>query len=651
MLTLRPELIRERSSLSRRAFIIGAGQAGVLAAIAARLRYLQVTESEKLAGLAERNRISIRLLIPDRGLIYDREGSQLAANEQLYKILVVREEAGDVSDVLQKLSQFIPMTHDQILAKIKEFNALRAHIPVVVANEASWEQVAAVSANAPALPGVQAAVGSRRVYPYGPDFAHLVGFVGLVNKEEQNSQRRPDLLLNVPDFRIGKDGVEKGLDRQLRGRAGNQRIEVNVHGRIMRELGAVGARNGASFQLTVDSGLQKYAMARLGSESASAIVMNVKSGELLAVASTPTFDPNKLSTGITHAEFDVLIEDKRTPLVNRAVQGIYPPGSTFKMITALAALEAGLIAPDDTVRCEGSLEFSNRMFHCWKSEGHGDVNLLKSLRESCDVYYYRLAQSVGIEALTAMAWKFGIGIRTDLPIPGIAQGVAPTKDWKLSRYDKPWLLGDTLNAGIGQGFVLASALQLAVMTARLATGLSVTPKIVLAIDGKRRPTYEFPPVGVSERAVELIRRGMVEVVNSAHGTAYLSRTADEAYTIAGKTGTSQIRNISERERRSGLIKNEDLPREQRDHALFCCYAPFHDPLYAASVVVENGGSGSKVAAPIARDLLMRVNYGRMPPLQMYPQEVRDQVRNEQLQLLLKDIVPEETSDAPGTHRA
>ncbi len=651
MRTLQPELIRQRSSIGRRAFIIGAGQAAVLTAIAARLRYLQVTESQKLAGLADRNRISIRLLIPERGLIYDRGGTQLAGNEQLYKILLVREEAGDVADVLLKLSRFIPMTQDQMFEKIQEINGLREHIPVVVAHEASWEQVAAVSANAPALPGVQAAVGSRRVYPFGPDFAHLVGFVGLVNKKEQNSQKTRDLLLNVPDFRIGKNGVEKSLDRQLRGRAGNQRIEVNVHGRIMRELGAVGARNGSSFQLTVDSGLQNYAVARLGEEAASAVIMNVKNGELLAIASSPTFDPNKLSTGITQAEFDVLVEDKRTPLVNRPVQGIYPPGSTFKMITALAALDAGLIAADEILQCEGSLEFSNRVFHCWKNDGHGKVDLLKSISESCDVYYYQLAQRVGIEALMAMAVRFGIGRRAELPIPGIAEGLAPTREWKLRRYEKSWLLGDTLNAGIGQGFVLASALQLTVMTARLATGLSVQPKIILAVDGRRRPNHRFLSLGVSENALELMRRGMVETVNSPYGTAYQSRTADESFTVAGKTGTSQVRNISELERRSGLIKNKDLPREQRDHALFCCYAPFHDPLFAVSVVVENGGSGSKVAAPIARDLLMRTHYGRIPPLQMYPRELRDRIRQEQLQLRLKNFLPEETPKDPGTHRA
>ena len=321
------------------------------------------------------------------------------------------------------------------------------------------------------------------------------------------------------------------------------------------------------------------------------------------------------------------------------------------MITALAALEAGLMTAEEIVRCEGSMEFSNRVFHCWKRKGHGDVDLLKSISESCDVYYYQLAQTVGIEALMAMASRFGIGVRAELPVPGVAEGLAPTKAWKLKRFAKPWLLGDTLNAGIGQGFVLASALQLTIMTARLATGLSVQPKIILAVEGGRRPGRRFPPLGVSESALELMRRGMVEVVNSPYGTAYQSRTADESFTIAGKTGTSQVRNISERERRTGLIKNEDLPREQRDHALFCCYAPFHDPNYAVSVVVENGGSGSKVAAPIARDLLMRTHYGRIPPLQMYPREHRDQIRQQQLQLRLKNLLPEETPLDTGTHRA
>ncbi len=650
MFTMRPEVKLGRSGLIRRTVLLGIGQAAVLAVIGGRLRYLHVTESEKLAGLADRNRISIRLLVPERGLIYDRNGLELAANEKHFKILVIKEETEDVAASLERLSRILPISDSLMSRKLEEIASRREHIPVVIIEEAGWEQVAAVSANAPALPGIQAAVGERRIYPIGADTAHLVGFVGKVNREELSDPSDQDPLLEIPDFQIGKSGAELGLDRELRGRAGNQRIEVNARGRVMRELGNAGARHGEGCQLTIDSWLQNFAVARLGEEAASAVVMNVKNGDILAMASVPAFDPNKFSSGITQAEFSRLLNDKRTPLVNRPVQGIYPPGSTLKMMVALAALEENLVTPDEIIDCRGFVEVSGRAFHCWKGGGHQKVDLRKSLSESCDVYYYTIAQRVGIEKLAATARKFGIGVRPSLPLPGIAQGLLPTKEWKQSRHGKPWLIGDTLNAGIGQGYVLASALQLAVMTSRLASGLMVTPRTVFAIGGRKIPEHRFEPVDVSEAHLELIREAMNAAVNSSRGTAYASRTADESFVIAGKTGTSQVRNISKRERRTGIIKNEDLPLKQRDHALFCCYAPSHDPLYAAAVIVENGGSGSAKAAPIARDLLLRAHYGGIPPLRMYPPEVRDEVRQNFLQLKLHEQAPIQPP-ASGQRRA
>ena len=340
--------------------------------------------------------------------------------------------------------------------------------------------------------------------------------------------------------------------------------------------------------------------------------MDVKNGDILAMASVPGFDPNWLIRGVSQAEFDQLLDDEQRPLVNRAVQGIYPPGSTFKMITALAALEDGLVTSDEIINCEGFIEVSGRAFHCWKSSGHKNVKLEKSLSESCDVYYYTLAQRVGIDRLMAMAKRFGIGVRPSLPLPAVSQGLFPTREWKMRRYSSPWLLGDTLNTSIGQGYLLASALQLTVMTARIATGLAVRPRLVFSVDGKQIPVRRFLPVGVTEANLELIRGGMSATVNSSLGTAYASRTADESFLISGKSGTSQVRTITMAERERGIKKNEDLPVKERDHALFCCYAPSHDPRFAAAVIIENGGSGSGKAAPIARDLVMRAHYGGIP---------------------------------------
>ncbi len=641
MFSIRPEINLGRRNLSRRAFVLGTAQLGALAIISSRLYYLHVTESKALADLSERNRISIRLLIPERGLILDRNGTLLAANEKQYRILMTGVETGDTAATLEKLSRIVPITPENRGKLLQDISTRREHIPTVIIEEASWEQVASVSANAPSLPGVEAVVGDRRIYPMGADLAHLVGYVSRVSPEEMNDPLSRDPLLQVPDFRVGKTGVERYLDKTLRGRAGHRRIEVNASGRVMRKLGVKGAQHGPSLQLTVDSWHQNFAAARLSGETASGVVMNVQNGDILAMVSVPSFDPNKLASKISQEEFDQLLNDERRPLFNRPTQGIYPPGSTFKMITALAALESGVVTPDEVITCTGSLETADRLFHCWKSGGHGEVDLQTSLSQSCDVYYYELGQRVGIEKINEVAQRFGIGERPQFPLPSLSSGLFPTRDWKLLQHGQQWVIGDTLNAAIGQGFVLASALQLTIMTARIATGRQVEPRLVLAQRGRKVQDEPFKPLPLVDTHLDLIREGMVSVVNQPLGTAYMSRTADESFIIAGKTGTSQVRAISSRERTSGIIRNEDLPFEKRDHALFCCYAPSHAPRYAATVIVEHGGSGSAKAAPLARDLIMWAQYGGIPPLQMYPPEVRDEVREQLLNLKLRGIPPAE----------
>ncbi|MCY3879837.1 MAG: penicillin-binding protein 2 [Rhodobacteraceae bacterium] len=632
MYTLRSEFRMAHSKLSRRTMLLGLGQAAVLGALGARLIYLQVTESEKLSDLSDRNRLDLRPITPWRGIILDRNGSELAFNKKIYKITVTRREAGDVAAILRRLSGIVPMTESEIGERLQEIFDHREHIPVVVADEVNWEQVAAVSANAPALPGIRADVGSQRIYPFGSDFAHLVGIIGRGSREDLGD----DPLLELPDFRIGKNGIEKGLDSFLRGRAGSETLEVDAHGRTLREIENIPARTGRSFRLTVDNSLQNFVMARLDGLAASAVIMDVTNGDLLAVASSPTFDPNKFVSRISQEEFDRLNQDELAPFFNRPTRGLYPPGSTFKMISALAALEAGLIDADSEFFCAGTFETSTRTFHCWKSNGHGVVRLTKSLSESCDVYYYNLAQLVGIEKISEMARRLGIGVRPVLPMPSIAAGRVPTKEWKVEQFNDPWVIGDSLNSSIGQGFVASTALQLTIMTARLATGRSVRPNLVLAIDEQNRPRSDFPDLEISDSSMELVRNGMFEAVNSAAGTAYSSRTADEAFLISGKTGTSQIRNITAQERLTGRKTNEELPRRLRDHSLFCCYGPSHEPRLAATVIVEHGGSGSQVAAPIARDLIMRAHYGRIPPLKVYPAEFRDQIRETLIRLRLRD---------------
>lgn len=504
--------------------------------------------------------------------------------------------------------------------------------PVTIADDVDWDDLSRVSVNAPALPGVAPEIGLSRVYPLGSDFAHVLGYVGPVSDYDLNRLDDPDELLRIPRFQIGKVGVEAKVETALRGAAGTRQVEVNAAGREMRELGRREGRPGSDIQLSVDAELQNYVQARLSEESASAVVIDCETGDLVAIASAPTYDPNLFVRGISVADYSALTENKYRPLASKTVQGTYPPGSTFKMMTAMAALEEGLIEPEDTVRCPGHLEVADRKFHCWKRAGHGSVNLENSLKQSCDVYYYDLALKVGIEKISAMANIFGLGVRHDVPMSAVARGLTPTKAWKTTTHGKDWVIGDTVNASIGQGYMLSSPLQLAVMTARLATGRSVEPRLVKSIDGVEQPSGAGRPLPLDDDNLRKMRRAMFAVVNDRRGTAYGSRIIADGMRMAGKTGTSQVRNISAAERARGVIRNSDLPWERRDHALFVDFAPADNPKYAVAVVVEHGGGGSKAAAPIARDITLQALYGGPPPLSAYPSKDRGRIGAQQKKL-------------------
>lgn len=620
---------KERSRggvVSRRGAILLGLQGAAAAALMVRMRQLQVTQADEFRLLAEENRINLRIIPPARGRIFDRWGHALAVNEQNYRAVIVREEAGDVEAVLRRLAPIIGLNDAAIEDARKDIMRRSSFVPVTIAERLTWDQVARISLNAPVLPGVTAEVGQSRRYPFGADLAHVVGYVGPVSDNDLKHIEDPDPLLLIPRFQIGKTSVERKLEDRLRGKAGVRKVEVNAAGRVMRELDRQEGRPGAEVQLTIDTGLQNFAQARLGDESASAVVIDVRTGDLHALASAPAFDPNLFVRGIASKDYSALLNDDHRPLSNKVAQGAYPPGSTFKMIVALAALEAGVMQSDETVRCPGFYELGDRRFHCWKRAGHGRVDLAKSLRESCDVYYYEIAQRTGIERISDMARRFGIGVDHDVPLSALATGLAPTKDWKFGKYQRQWLIGDTLNAGIGQGFVLASPLQLAIMSARLASGRPLRPRLVRAIDGVEQKPGLDAPLDVDPAHLDLVRRGMFEVSNLRRGTAYRSRIAVAEMQMAGKTGTSQVRNITAAERARGVTRNEDLPWNRRDHALFVAFAPFDDPRFAVSVVVEHGGGGSKAAAPIARDILLRALYGTLPPMEAYPAEQRREVR-------------------------
>lgn len=624
--------------LNRRTLLLGGAMGAMIAVLGARMRFLQVDQADEFKLLAEENRINIRLIPPERGLIQDRNGKVIAGNEQNYRVVITREAAGDVELIMRRLASIIPMTAEEMQRTIDEANALSAFVPVTVAERLSWDDFSKVAVNAPALPGVVPEVGQSRRYPLDTDFAHVVGYVGPVSDKDLEDLDAPDPLLKIPKFQIGKIGVEKWMEDTLRGEAGTKRIEVNSAGRVMRELDRQEGDPGTDIRLTIDAEVQNFAQARLGLESAAAVVIDTTNGDILCCASSPSFDPNLFVRGISYDDYNVLTENDHRPLANKTVSGAYPPGSTFKMVTALAALEAGEITPDYRVSCPGYIEYGNRRFNCWKRGGHGTVNLTRSLTESCDVFYYDVAQKVGIDKIAAMGRKLGLGQSFDLPMSAITAGVMPDKQWLFERYKQDWRIGDTINASIGQGYVLTSPLQLAVMTARLASGRAIVPRLVRMVNDRELPVPEAPALDIPVAYLEAMRLGMHEVVNNEKGTAKSSRIVEPTMVMAGKTGTSQVRNITAAERATGVIANEDLPWNRRDHALFVAFAPYDAPRYSVAVVVEHGGGGSTVAAPIARDILLRAMSGGLPSLEAYPASQRGRIETMLKELPLRDPV-------------
>ncbi|MCB6178435.1 penicillin-binding protein 2 [Rhodobacter sp. Har01] len=635
-------------TISRRSLMLGGAMTAMVAALGVRMRYLQVDQADAFRLLAEENRISIRLIPPTRGLIQDRNGKLIAGNEQNYRVVITREQAGDVEVVMRRLAGIIPMTAEELQETIDDVTRHSAFVPVIVRDRLSWDEFSKIAVNAPVLPGVVPEVGQSRIYPRDTDFAHVVGYTGPVSEKDLEGLDDPDPVLALPKFQIGKIGVEKWMEDTLRGAAGTKKIEVNAVGRVMRELERQEGDPGSDIRLTIDADLQNFAQARLGEESAAVVLIDIANGDVLACASSPSFDPNLFVRGISHVDYGALTDNDHRPLANKAVSGAYPPGSTFKMVTALAALDAGVIDESHKVRCPGYLEFGGRRFHCWSRGGHGTVSLTRSLTESCDVFYYDVAQKVGIDKIAETGRLLGLGLRHDLPMSAITEGSMPDKAWKLERHKAEWMIGDTINASIGQGYVLSSPLQLAVMTARIASGRAVAPRLVRMIDGQEVPAPEAPPLGLNEASLAAVRKGMYEVVNAERGTAKSSRIVEASLAMAGKTGTSQVRNITAAERARGVVSNDQLPWERRDHALFVGFAPFDAPRYAIAVVVEHGGGGSTAAAPIARDVILAAMTGGVPPLEAYPASQRGRIESMLKDLPLRDPA---TGAAPEAEKA
>jgi len=594
--------------IGRRALLLAGGKTALLTMLAGRMYYLQVMQSGRYATLADENRINLRLLPPPRGRILDRNGVPMAVNQENYRVLIVSEETDDLEDTLDSLAEIIPIGEHDYARIVREAKRHRSFVPVTVKENLSWEDVSRIELNSPDLPGVMIDVGQSRSYPLVGLGAHLLGYVSAVS--EADLQGSTDPLLELPGFRIGKAGVEKIYDLALRGKGGTSQVEVNSVGRTIRELKRNEGEPGTDLALSIDLNLQQFAAQRLGDESASIVVMDIHSGEVLVMASTPSFDPNAFNRGLLPDEWRDLSTNPRAPLTNKAIAGQYPPGSTFKTMVTLAGLESGIITRDHTVTCGGRMNLGNLTWYCDKA--HGTLDLKGAIQYSCDVYFYDVARRVGIDTIAAMAKRFGLGDKLDIDLPGEATGLVPSRAWKKATMGVPWTSGEDFNAGIGQGYLLVTPLQLATMAARIANGgFAVKPHLVRPqLSGSQdepRETREFASMGISQPSLALLVEAMTAVANQPGGTAYAMRIADPAMAMAGKTGTAQVHHLQTFEHKlEGGKKPDQLPWKMRDHALFIAFAPVVAPTFACAVVVEHGGWGASAAAPIARDVLIEV---------------------------------------------
>ncbi|NBV07050.1 MAG: penicillin-binding protein 2 [Proteobacteria bacterium] len=590
--------IRKNKIFNRRALFVGAAQSVLATALVTRLGYLQLIKNKEYEIQSDSNRIKPVINPAPRGIVMDRFDNPLTKNEGNYRLLFYFENKKNTGDLIEKISLILDLTEankNLFLAKIK--NARRKTI-ISLMDNLSWDDVARIETNYHKLPGISIESGIIRNYPYPAETAHFLGYVSLPSEKEidENEQN----LFMHPDFRIGKSGIERTFDEALRGKYGVKYVEVNVHEIPIRTLSVKPVTEGSKLHLTIDLRLQKFVTERIKDDVASVVVMDVKTGEIIAYASSPSFNPNNFVEGVSTQYWQELNTDPKKPLNNKPIAALYPPGSTFKLMVALAGLENG-VNPHTKVFCNGHYQSGKRAFHCWKEGGHGSMDLSDAIKNSCNVYFFTIGTQIGAEKFTEMARKFGYGEKFDISLYGAKAGSVPSDEWKRKVFKTPWVGGDTLNTAIGQGFVLATPLQMALVTARIANGgVPIKPYLVRNhnIDEQYEELRSQPLVSASN--IHMIQEGMRRVMNEAGGTAYGKRIEVPGFEMAGKTGTSQV--ISKREKE--MSKSENAINTNQNHAIFVGFAPVQDPKYSISVVVEHGKSGSGAAAPIGKDVMI-----------------------------------------------
>ena len=592
--------IRKNKVFNRRALFVGAAQSFLATAIVARLSYLQIYKHKEYSNQSDSNRIKPVLNPAPRGIVFDRNDISLTKNESNYRLLFYFESKKNVEYLVEKLGEILSLSEERkrmFLVRIK--NARRKSIVSLMDNLA-WDDLSRIEAHSHLLPGISIESGIIRRYPYPFETAHFLGYASLPSEKEIDSNEQR--LFMHPDFRVGKVGIEKSFDEALRGKHGVEYVEVNAHEIPVRTLSVKPPVQGSKIHLTIDLRLQKFVTQRVKNDVASVVLMDVKTGEILSYVSTPSFNPNKFVEGVSRQYWQELNTDLRRPLNNKPISALYPPGSTFKLMVALAALEAG-IDPEVKIKCDGHYQLGRRAFHCWKEEGHGLLDMTDAIMHSCNTYFFSVANQIGVEKITEMARRFGYGEKFDISLYGVKSGNVPSDAWKRKVFKAPWVGGDTLNTAIGQGFVLTTPLQMALITARIANGgIPIEPYLVRNHKIPKQYDNLKNRLLVKPDHLALVQEGMKRVINTPGGTAYGKRIAIKGFEMAGKTGTSQV--ISKRA--DQMTEAEIAIHSNQNHAIFVGYAPLHDPKYAVSVVVEHGKSGSTASAPIGRDILLEV---------------------------------------------
>ena len=602
MISSSSENVTKLNSINRRMFITGSFKFLIMIGLVSRLFFLQVKENKRYLTLSDKNRIREWKLAPVRGEFHDYFGKVIAGNFEAYQLHIIPEQVEDFRYVIYRIKDLLELSDIEFKRILKKKNEIQPWETLIVSDNLNWKKFSKINNHLYDLNGVKPVISISRNYPYADNFTHVIGYVSQANQVdiEKNESIKKNF---VPGLKVGKVGLEKSFEEKLIGKNDIERYEVNAYGRRISQLEFQKGEKGKTLKLTIDTKVQQLANELLKDKAGSICVMDIYTGSIIAMHSSPSFDPNLFVFGISQDDWQIIRNDPMKPLVNKTLQGNYSPGSTIKPIVALSALENEVINTNFTVKCTGKTEMYGQTYHCWKKKGHGFVSLRNAMKQSCDTYFYEIARKLGVDKLSETAKKFGLGEKVFGDLFDIEKrGLIPNTQWKKNALGKGWLLGETMITGIGQGYIQTTPIQLCLMTAQIANGgHKIYPKIIVDNDIKNQPSDKFVPLYKDSKNIKIVQDAMFGSTNEVMGTSYRSRINDPKYQFAGKTGTAQVKKITERDRELDL-KTFEIPYEERDHALYIAYGPYKNPRYALSILVEHGGNGSTTAAPMAKKL-------------------------------------------------